>query len=116
MPSLPETPSDLINFLKSTKCTVIKFSASWCGPCKNKDFLQNYHILQNIYAEDSNVIFFQYDIDEYEELVSEKKLYDFNITAVPTIKIFNFDKLMNEYKGIPNMENIKNDINTVLKF
>ena len=61
------------------------------------------------------LFFYQYDVDEHEEIINEKKLYDFDITAVPTIKIFHFDKLINEYKGIPNMQNINNDIETILK-
>lgn len=115
MPSFPTTPKELVEFLKNTKCIVLKFSASWCGPCKNKTFLQNYHDLKHEFEKNQDVLFFEFDVDDNEDLVNEKKKYDFNIQAVPTIKIFHFSKQMNEYKGIPNMANIKKDINAILK-
>jgi thioredoxin-like negative regulator of GroEL len=115
MSSIPESPANLIKFLKKNKCTIIKCSANWCVPCKNKDFLAKYHELENLYTGNTNVTFFNLDVDVHEELVNEKKLYDFNIKVVPTIKIFHHDKLVNEYKGIPKMSDIKKDIDTVLK-
>lgn len=112
MPSFPENPTELFEFLKSTKCTVIKFSASWCGPCKNVKFLKNYGNLKKEYEKD--VIFWEFDVDENTNLIEETKLYNFNISAVPTIKIFHYSKQLNEYKGASYLTNVKTDIETII--
>lgn len=114
MPSFPENSKELVELLKNTKCVILKFSASWCGPCQNETFLKNYHDLKHEFETNQDVLFLEFDVDDHEDFINEKKLYNFNISAVPTIKIFHFNKQMNEYKGIPNMSNIKKDINTIL--
>lgn len=114
MPSFPDDPIELVKILKKTKCVILKFSASWCGPCKNQSFLQNYHNLKHEFENNKDVLFLELDVDKNENLVAEKDVYDFDIKAVPTIKIFHFNKEINEYKGIPNMSNVKKDIVTIL--
>lgn len=114
MPAFPSNPIELFDLLKSTKCIVLKFSASWCGPCKNESFLEKYYRLKKEFENNEDVLFLEFDVDEHENLVNEKDIYNFDIKAVPTIKIFNFDKQMNVYKGIPNMANVKNDITTII--
>ena len=83
MPSFPKTPKELSTMLNETKCTVLKFSASWCGPCQNKDFLKAYHVLKEQFVDNPDVLFLELDVDENEELVN-----DFNIRSIPTFKIF----------------------------
>jgi thiol-disulfide isomerase/thioredoxin len=115
MPSFPEKPNDLLEILVNTKCTVLKFGASWCGPCKNKEFLDSYHKLKNHYTINQNVQFFEFDIDDYEQIVNETNLYNFNISAVPTIKVFSNGVHINTYTGTSSLEKVLNDIESVIK-
>jgi thioredoxin-like negative regulator of GroEL len=114
MPSFPTTPQQLIDIMTSTKCLVIKFSASWCGPCKNKTFLEAYHNLTDQYLSNSNVLFIEFDVDDDEQVVNETKLYNFNISSIPTIKIFEQGKELNGYLGAGNLDKVKSDIETIL--
>ena len=114
MPLFPTTPQQLLSTITSTQCLVLKFSASWCGPCKNKTFLEAYHQLKEHYLTNSNVIFMEFDVDDDEQLISEKELYDFNISSIPTIKIFEQGKQLNEYQGTGNLNKVKLDIETIL--
>lgn len=53
---------------------VVKFSATWCGPCRNA---------APLYAElslkHSDLVFFSIDVDELPELVTQ-----FDVRATPT--------------------------------
>ena len=37
------TPEQLAIQIKTNKVVVIKISASWCGPCKNKQFFRHFN-------------------------------------------------------------------------
>ena len=108
MPSFPQNSAELNTILKNTKCVILKFSASWCGPCQNKDFLNEYHALKDEFIGNTEVLFLELDVDDDEELVNE-----FNITSVPTFKIFNSGKLLSEYTGAGNFEKMFIDIITI---
>lgn len=105
MPVFPTTPTELKNILEITSCVILKFSASWCGPCKNKDFLQAYHYLKDQFNTNPNVLFLELDVDTHETLIE-----DFNISAVPTIKVFSFGNQQSEYSGIDKLNNVFEDI------
>lgn len=57
---------------------VLKFSASWCNPCK-----QLGKIIEKIKGDFGNVRFVECDIDESDELVEE-----FNIMSIPVLVYF----------------------------
>jgi thioredoxin 1 len=114
MADFPKTPEELVRVMNETHCLVLKFSASWCGPCKSKTFLEAYHNLKDQYTDNSNVKFIEFDVDDDETLVNEKGLYNFNISSIPTIKIFHKGKQVNEYKGAGNLNKVESDIKTIL--
>jgi thiol-disulfide isomerase/thioredoxin len=111
---LPKTPQELLTIINDTPCLILKFSASWCGPCKSPKFLEAYHNLKKTYVTNTNVRFIEFDIDSDEDLVEEKDLYDFNISSVPTIKIFSKGKELNEWIGAGNLGKVESDINVIL--
>ena len=55
--------------------TVLKFSASWCGPCKQLD-----PIIHKIAEKNHDVIFYNIDIDNNSDLAA-----NYHIMAVPTL-------------------------------
>ena len=101
-----DTFQDIIN---SQKPVLIDFYGAWCGPCQNKDFLKAYHVLKEQFVDNPDVLFLELDVDENEELVN-----DFNIRSIPTFKIFNKGKLLNEYMGAGNLEKVYLDIKTIV--
>lgn len=63
------------------KTVVIKFSATWCGPCRNAA-----PVYAELSVKHSDIVFVSVDVDELPELVSR-----FDIRATPTF-IFMRDK------------------------
>ena len=114
MPSFPTTPQQLLTIMTDTKCLILKFSASWCGPCKNKVFLEAYHKLKEQYLTNSNVKFIELDVDNDDQLINETKLYNFNIGSIPTIKIYHDGALLNEYLGTDKIDKVESDIKTII--
>jgi thiol-disulfide isomerase/thioredoxin len=113
MSSFVKTPEELVSTMNNTKCLVLKFSAKWCGPCKNKQFLQSYHNLKDKYKKNSDVTFIEFDVDDDEQFVNDEQ-FSFNISSIPTIKIYHRGKLLNEYQGIGYLDNIDTDIKTTV--
>lgn len=58
---------------------VIKFSASWCGPCKKIA-----PVYDKLSEEHKNITFYEVDVDENEVLAEE-----FKISAMPTFVSLN---------------------------
>lgn len=79
--------------------TVVKFGATWCGPCKMMD-----RILVNVdkkYENDSDVTICYVDVDE-----SPKIAATFNITSVPTIIFGRNAKMLDRFEGIKSEKDI----------
>ena len=87
------TSKELTKFIKGNKCTVIKFSAKWCGPCKSEKFLGAYHELKDKYASHKNIKFIEMDIDLDEQIINDKTYY---ICSKYNIK-FNICRFFNVY-------------------
>lgn len=115
MVSFPKNSYDMLEILTNTKCTIIKFSASWCGPCKNKDFLESYNNLKANFNSNKDVVFLELDVNKEEQLVNETKLYNFEISAVPTIKVYSNSTLINTYTGTSILRKVRNDIESLVK-
>ena len=48
---------------------VVKFSATWCGPCRQME-----NTIENIENEGTNVKFYNVDVDELPELAEEHEV------------------------------------------
>ncbi len=93
------TKEEFSELLSSKKPTVIDFSATWCGPCKMlapimEDISEKYKAKYN---------FYQVDIDSAEEIAT-----DLNISAVPTIVVFQNGKEVGRTMGYQEFEDIEN--------
>ena len=79
--SILDEDDKLHDILDDSKCYVLYFTASWCGPCKliypHVEYLSN----------TNNIEFLKIDIDECEEITQS-----FNIRSVPTFLFFKKNK------------------------
>lgn len=90
---------DLAKIIKNNNCVIIKFSASWCGPCKNKVFLQEYYNLKSKYANVAKIIFTELDVDNHESIINDKTYYDIEISSVPCFLIATNGNFTNKFEG-----------------
>lgn len=95
----PETPKDFAIMIKQTPIVVIKMSASWCGPCKNKKFLEAYYKLKTSYAENKNVRFIELDVDDDSDIIGDSKYYNIEVNAVPTFLISKNGSFIRKFEG-----------------
>jgi thioredoxin 1 len=99
-------------YASTTPCTVIKFSADWCGPCKL--FKPIYESLSDEIAVkygDGNVKFLCCDADECRDLVDY-----FNVNSLPTVIIFKGQQRLETLAGIPRDGQLEGVIRTALGF
>lgn len=109
-------PLDFADLVTNTPCVVVKFTGSFCGPCKSKEFKQNYAILKNKFSDQENTIkFLELDIDEFEELIENKEYYDINVESVPYFKVSYNGAWIKDYKGTSCIQDIENLLNKVLE-
>ncbi len=105
-----ESSKDLAKLIKKTKLVVIKLSASWCGPCKNKTFLESYNLLKLKYKTNTLVDFIEFDIDKNANIIEDREFYDISIDSIPTLMITNNGNFTRKYEGTACI----NDINEYL--
>ena len=99
--NMDEFNNEVIN---SNEVAVIDFFATWCGPCK---------MLAPVFEEVSNEIpnakFFKVDIDQSLDLARQ-----YNVSSVPTIKIFRQGDLMETLVGFMAKEKLSEAIKKYL--
>lgn len=100
------SPQKLARLIKENICVVIKISASWCGPCKNKDFLNNYHKLKDNYSGVSGVKFVELDIDEHSNIIEDKNYFDIEVNSVPTFLISQKGSFTRKFEGTSHLQSI----------
>lgn len=96
----------LARLIKENTCVVIKISASWCGPCKNKEFLANYHKLKDNYSGVSDIKFVELDIDANSDIIEDKNYYDIEVNSVPTFLISKNGCFTKKYEGTTHLQSI----------
>lgn len=80
---------------------VIKFSASWCGPCKMLA-----PIFDQVKSEVSGVSFMDVDVDANKDITSK-----YSVSSVPTVIIEKNGELVNRFSGVKSKLEIINLIN-----
>jgi thiol-disulfide isomerase/thioredoxin len=95
----PTTPKELAIMIKQTPIVVIKISASWCGPCQNKKFLESYHKLKTSYLQNQNVKFIELDVDNDTDIIEDNKYYNIEVKAVPTFLISKNGSFIRKFEG-----------------
>lgn len=106
---------DLALIIKKNFLVIIKISASWCGPCKNKKFLESYHNLKTTYKQIDKIKFIELDIDNNNDVLNDTKYYNIEIGAVPTFLISKNGIFTKKYEGSGHIDKISEYINDVYK-
>ena len=101
-----DSAKELARLIKDNTCVVIKISASWCGPCKNENFLNNYNKLKKNHAGVSTVKFVELDIDNDSDIIDDKKYYDIEVSSVPTFLISKNSSFTKKYEGTEYLQTI----------
>ena len=83
--------------------TVKKFSASWCGPCK-----QLAPIFEQLKREVSGVSFQEIDVDSNRTLVESA-----NVRSVPTVIIERDGKEVRRISGVQSLQFFKSTIDSL---
>eukprot|EP01135_Chromosphaera_perkinsii_P005358 Nk52_evm39s343 gene=Nk52_evmTU39s343 len=76
--------------LNDNEWVLVDFYATWCGPCK--DIAPKLEELAAQYA--GKLVVLKVDIDEHEDITEE-----FQITAMPTFKLFKSGKVVDTMMG-----------------
>ena len=95
----PTTSKELAIIIKQTPIVVIKMSASWCGPCQNKKFLESYHKLKSSYLKNKNVKFIELDVDDDTDIIEDKKYYNIDVKLIPTFLISKNGNFIRKFEG-----------------
>lgn len=82
---------ELVTMMKQEKrYVIIKFSSSYCGPCK---------VIAPIYQQyatqySATIVFAEVDVDDSPDIASA-----FDISCMPTFKVFKSSKFVTEFSG-----------------
>ena len=101
---------ELALLIKQNECVIIKISASWCGPCKNKIFIKNYHDIVESYKNIDNIKFVELDADIHVDILNNQEKFGFTVDSVPTFIIKFKNDITHIFTGI----NCLNDIIKIL--
>lgn len=109
-------PLDFADLVTNNPCVVVKFTGTFCRPCKSKSFLDNYQILKSKFSEHNKTIkFLELDIDEFEELIQSKEYYDISVDSVPYFKISYNGAWVKDYKGTSCIQEIDDLLKKVIE-
>lgn len=93
------------DFLIQNKYVVMKFTADWCGPCRQSKPM--FEKLENNFKE---ISFVEIDIAEEPMIAAQ-----FNVRAIPTTLIFKDGIFVSGGTGVPNLDKITNDLQNLIK-
>ena len=96
---------DLQEKIKEGKKIIVKFGASWCGPCRVMN-----PIFEKVATENTtDVELYSMDVDLNREVAMS-----LGIRNVPTVKIFNQGEVVETVIGVLNEDTIKNKIKELI--
>lgn len=72
----------------------VKFSASWCGPCRVVAPL-----FEELAKKNPRVVFLKVDVDDAEEIAALE-----NVTTMPTVRVYRNGRSLGEVKGASKSE------------
>jgi thioredoxin-like negative regulator of GroEL len=111
--SHPNSPIELAKLIKSSKCVLIKFGASWCGPCQSPEFKNNFELLKKEFARYKEIKIIVLDVDDDSEVVNSTEYYNFNIKSIPHFKFCFEGNIIKEYDGIHCLNDILSNLTKV---
>lgn len=94
--------SNIDKLVNQTHISVVKFGASWCGPCKMLA-----PILEKLADEMADVTFIDVDVDDEE---ASTIVEGANISSVPLTLIFKKGKVVNKILGFRPEEELVKEI------
>lgn len=89
--------------IKSDKLSVIKYGASWCGPCRVL-----VPILESVSQKFDDVNFGEIDVDSQQEIAREQ-----GIRSVPTIIFFKNGEIVDRLVGLQQADFYESKINSL---
>lgn len=101
----------LINKINSKQLIIIKFTATWCAPCKKIKPLCD-HYIQKL---PSNIIFFEIDVDETMDLYGKLKKYKM-VNGIPALLAYTSNNKNSDMWYIPEFSQFGSDSNNVNNF
>lgn len=100
------TMNELNRILGMQKPVVVKFSAQWCGPCRQFE-----PIFNSVSAQQSNVEFVKVDIDRSKDIASK-----YNVRSIPTTIFFKNGREVGRINGAPSKGEFINKIKSYCGF
>lgn len=90
--------------VKSEKPVLVDFWAPWCGPCQVMG-----PIIDELAKEMGDKFKIgKINVDENQETASK-----YDIMSIPALKIFKDGKVIKEFVGLQNKENLKEELNKI---
>ena len=95
------TTEELKKIYQDFDNVLIKFGASWCGPCKAME-----PVMKELEAENPKIKFIELDVDKEEEMVQL-----FRVRSVPTLFYIKSRVTINKHVGGASKEQIQSMLN-----
>ena len=91
------TDKSLLETIQHNKKVFVKFSTSWCAPCRAMD-----PIIKKVLEENRDILYISVDAEDRKDLAEQ-----FEIKSVPSSFLYIDGKLVNEKTGAMPMTELK---------